>query len=211
MNQENFTQKREFLYHLTDARNVDAIIARREIYCTNFIIDSAGMLSPDEKRTLKRSKRDNHMEIQLNGRGIFIRDQKPLSMVALPKCLTHGYDVGDYIELLNGRVFFWPTIDRLWRHYKRYVAERPAILKVRTDELLNLNSPAEFCHLNSGATRANSYLGGVAPIRGDGTFLTIENFNRPISSVAEVTFPNRCQLPATIWVAENPNGPWELT
>ena len=211
MNQENFTQKRGFLYHLTDVRNVDAIINDRMIYCTNFIIDNADGIPIDKKETLKSTRRNSHAIIHLNGIEISIRDQKPLFLKSLSKCLTNNWGPERYITLLNGRVFFWPTLKRLSAHHNTYMNEHPAILRVRTRDMLDKNPRAELCHLNSGATRPVARLGGLASPRGENTFVPIETYDKIVSSVAEVTFPERCILPDTVWISGSPNGPWELT
>jgi len=208
MDIQEFISKREFLYHLTDIRNLPLILRDHQLRSTISIVEDSGMLQ-NEITSFIRSRRATHGQILINEETFYIRDQRPISTTNLQKCLTPGYDVGDFIKLLNSRVFFWPTIQRLDTHYQRYKNENPVIIKVRTNELFEINDNPEFCRLNSGATRSNSYLGGAPPMRGDGTFLGADLYQRNVSSVAEVTFLHSCHLPQIIFTGPSPNGPWE--
>jgi len=97
-------------------------------------------------------------------------------------------------------------VDRLWKHYTRYANEKPIILRVSTEEVFACNGEPKFCRLNSGATRANSYLGGIPPERGANSFLKASAFNLPIRDVAEVTFEKSCQLPSVVQFDYTPDG-----
>lgn len=208
MKLEDFTRKREFLYHLTDRENLDNILSQKAIFSTDTIV-SKSALGPEEKEALLSNRRKTHINIDVDGVSHKIRDQRPISIVNLVKCLTTGYTVHDFFKLLNSRVFFWPTTKRLQSHYNRYKQEKPIIIKVSTEDLLTQNAHAEFCRLNSGATRSNSHLNGAPPLRGEGTFSPAVRFPHNVSDVAEVTFPNSCALPSKIFIGESPEGPWE--
>jgi hypothetical protein len=126
----------------------------------------------------------------------------------LSKSLFNDINYQEFIELLNKRVFWWPTLNRLNRHYLRYQQENPVILRVNTKDILLINKQVEFCHLNSGATRCHPSYGGNAPTRGYETFLAPDQYSKSIASVAEVTFPGICVLPNDIWIGNSPNGKW---
>jgi hypothetical protein len=205
MNINNFKTKRPYLYHLTDRRNYEQIKDCKTLFSTKSLVE---MSNVDLRDGLLNRRRPCHTEIKVDGRSIFLRDQRPISLNALSKCLTDGWTCGDYIFHLNSRVFFWPTINRLVRHFERYKSENPIILKISTGELFSINAEAEFCRLNSGATRCNSYLGGIPPYRGKQTFQKAEEFDNPISTVAEVTFPDKCAIPPTIAISSDPTGNW---
>lgn len=207
MDIQKFIENRPYLYHLTSQANVDRIISQRKLYSTNALIDLSGNL---HYQKIKRERRVNHQEIIVNNKSYFIRDQRPISELALSKCLTDNWSVADFIEHLNNRVFMWPTLDRLSRHFDRYINEKPVIFRFLTNEILNRNPHVKFCRLNSGATRANSYLGGKAPERGPNTFLNAQNYTLSIGSVAEVTFENECSIDCEIYAASRPNGKYEL-
>lgn len=167
------------------------------------------MSGREDGRKFLRTIRSRHEVVQIDGIPYYIRDQNPISPVALSKCLTNGWNCGDYVEYLNQRVFTWPTVNRLERHYNRYESENPCIFRFSTGVLLELNQHAEFSRLNSGATRANPYLGGLAPERGPETFLPARHYPRFPSTVAEVTFVDSCRLPDDFRVSYSPDGPWK--
>ena len=117
MNLEKFIKERPYLYHLTKASNADLIIAEKKIYSANELIC---MANNGAAHSIQREKRKDHHELNINGKVYSLRDQRPISEKALSKCLTPGWNVGDFLYHLNDRVFMWPTLDRLWRHYNRY-------------------------------------------------------------------------------------------
>lgn len=206
MNVENFIKLRPYLYHLTDRENRDNILNKQRLLSTSYIVENSNIV---DKLAFLTSRRLGHTEIFINETKYKIRDQRPISMLALGKCVTDGWSAADFIKHLNDRTFFWPTIKRLNTHYQRYKIEEPIIIRVKTESLFVLNDTPKFCRLNSGATRANSYLGGVAPARGANSFLTADQYSRTPGTVVEVTFDNFCDLPSSIWLGSTPYGPWE--
>lgn len=196
--------KRPYLYHLTHRVNLPKIVSTRTLFSASELFRQSGC--EDHVRIRRRE----HVLIEIDGHSIHIRDQRPISEKALPKCLEKGLRVPDYYELLNQRVFLWATVERLNRHYQRYATERPVLLRFLTEDIVRLNPHIEFSRLNSGATRANSHLGGIAPRRGRGTFQGPGAFDYGISSIVEVTFPFRCVLPEKFELSHTPEGPWKL-
>lgn len=207
MDIENFVRLRPFVYHLTDRGNLEGILAMESILST---VEIAGLTDVPDPKTLLRTRRPEHVElIGKDGKKFKIRDQRPISIKVLKKCLENNWEPEDFIEHLNNRVFFWPTIKRLETHFGRYYKENPIILRVVTSELIALNPHVEFSRLNSGATRANPYLGGIAPKRGQNTFLKPDRFNGSASKVVEVTFEKLCKLPMhAISIGNTPSGNW---
>jgi hypothetical protein len=207
MNIEEFIEKREFLYHLTDRRNFEIIRTNGILLSTKSIIARSNLSITDQQDFL-RNKREEHSQIVIDNNSFHIRDQRPINIKNLIKTLTHGLSAYDFIEILNNRVFFWPTISRLSRHYERYSFENPIILKVATRSLISLNMNSEFCDINSGATRSHPKWNGGPPPRGLDTFLSHDRVNYSINKVAEVTFPDHCLLPRSIFISDTPFGPW---
>jgi hypothetical protein len=209
MDIKKFTILRSHLYHLTDRRNLQYIIdAGGVLYSTTELVKKSNLLSRQQKKFV-RQRRATHKEIQVDGSTVHIRDQRPISLDNLQKCIPVDWTVGDFIYSLNERVFFWPTINRLSRHFERYSQENPIIIKVETLEMLRINEYSEFCRLNSGATRSSSYHAGGPPPRGRDTFVDANSYPYTCGTVAEVTFRKKCKLPNTIWIGDNPDGPWE--
>jgi len=209
MNIEEFCVKRPYLYHLTDKENAKLILQNRELLSTKVIAEKA-FGSPESASDFLRSKRENHETLTVDGVDFKIRDQNPISLVVLDRSLTDDWRAADFIEFLNARVFMWPTLDRLNRHYARYTEENPTIFRFKTEEILALNPNALYTNLNSGATRCHPAYDGNAPYRGPKTFLSSAEYDLGINSVGEVTFMEVAKLGATIWTSNNPNGPWQI-
>lgn len=191
MDLEKFIRERPYLYHLTSASNAQLIIEKRQLFSTNELLR---MAEDESVLEVSYKRRVGHYEVKINGASYFLRDQRPISEKALAKCLTDNWSVGDFLHHLNDRVFMWPTLDRLWKHFTRYEEEKPVIFRFPTQDLIALNPHVLFCRLNSGATRANSYLGGKPPSRGAQSFLPAASFDFAVRDVAEVTFPKSCNL-----------------
>lgn len=198
--------KRPYLYHLTHRSNLPYILSTRTLFCASELFRQSG----SEQHRYLRARRSQHVLIEVDRQKIQIRDQRPISEKALSKCLEEGLQAPDYYEILNQRVFMWATVERLDRHYQRYASERPVLLRFLSEEIIRLNQAIEFSRLNSGATRPNSHLGGIAPRRGRGTFQRPRAFEYGVSKIVEVTFPDRCVLPREIELADTPEGPWLL-
>jgi hypothetical protein len=203
MNIEQFIQQTPYLYHLTSQENAENIIRQKRLLSANELITLSG---DNNIQNVKREKRPTHLILTVDGIAISLRDQRPISTVALPKCLTDNWTTADFLYHLNERVFMWPTLKRLWSHFGRYKNEQPVIFRFDTRQVIEANPHVKFCRLNSGATRANSYLGGIAPERGPNTFLPAAEFGRPVRDVAEVTFEGHCVLPEQFSYSNRPDG-----
>ncbi len=203
MNIDKFIKERPHLYHLTSRPNAKLIIAEKRIYSANELIK---MSKNEQHLRIQREKRTDHYQLSIHGNIYSLRDQQPISEKALVKCLTDGWNVGDFLFHLNDHVFMWPTLDRLWRHFNRYKYEKPVIFRFPTEGLLTVNNHVLFCRLNSGATRANSYLGGKPPSRGKQTFLPSDQFQHAVRDVAEVTFPGFCDINVDVAYSSSPDG-----
>lgn len=204
---EEFCERSPYLYHLTSVENLKSILNSGEIYSTNEILNRSS-LTDEEALMILREKRDDHVYVDVNGVEFMIRDQKPISIKALTKTLTHGWTSQQFLETLNDRVFFWPSISRLNIHFAKYQHEKPKIIRVDSREMIELNEARlKFCHLNSGATRCHPKWKAPPP-RGADTFVPVESFLHPARNVAEVTFDTFCVLPEQTWISNSPEGPW---
>lgn len=202
---ERFIAKIPYLYHLTDARNLEFIFGEKRLYSTTELVNMADM---DDGGSFLQTRRPAHEHVRIGRRTVMIRDQRPLNR-ALDKCLTGGWTREQFIAHLNGRVFTWPNIKRLEIHYGRYAHEKPVIIRMASADVLTLNPHAELSVINSGATRPSGALNGFAAFRGAETFVPLGIFSEAPARVAEVTFPGNCQMPSTIELGSSPLGGWK--
>lgn len=162
-----FSGIRPFVYHLTSRKNLEQLIASRVLYSASRLFRKSG------NHQWLAAKRRETVTIKHNGVLIDIRDQQ--SLYEGKMALEGGWTFGEVIRSLNERVFFWPgkgdgPIDYGRRHYKRYQNDDPAIVRVRTEDLLGAN-PSASPHLgeyNSGSPRT---VNGCGSPRGPSTFI----------------------------------------
>ena len=192
MDAARFIALRPYLYHLTARENLARIRRTASLESASRIATAAGSLN------LPRTRRRQHVIVSLNGENIVLRDQAPLHQGNIE--FADGWTYADFVESLNGRVFFWPggalgAIAYGRRHFERYRAEEPIVVRVRTAALLHANPQCSplFCAYNSGSPRCS--FGRPSP-RGPKTFLPACAFTRPASAVVEVTFVDVVTLPA---------------
>ena len=198
MDMHRFCETRPCLYHLTATSNIDSIFAIREIVSAASILRGAGM------EAHLRTKRAVHLPVEVNGRSILLRDQRPFHC---GNCrFEGGWDCGDVLTALNERVFFWPgdldgPIDYGVRHFERYAGEACSVLVVPTAELLasNADRTPQVCRYNSGSPRCT---GGRGSPRGPQTFVQAESFAGTPGTVREVTFTERVILPKSTRVTD---------
>ena len=203
----DFATINPYLYHLTDKGNAEDILSRRQVLSTTEIA-AAAFQNTEARQEFLRARRPEHVILEADGKRYSIRDQRPISVTVLERSLTSGWNAANFIEHLNRRVFFWPTIERLRRHYERYSRESPVIIRVESEAMLNLNTHVELARLNTGATRCHPAYGGDAPTRGEGTFQPPQEIQYGLRSIAEVTFPGSCALPQNVCIGATPDGVW---
>lgn len=189
-----FAQLRPYLYHLTSESNVERILREQRLHCAKYWFERADQIH------WCRTKRGEHVTLIVDGEEIVIRDQFPLYEGKMR--LEDGVSFSDFIEILNSRVFFWPGGERGpsdygRRHFGRYCHEMPAMLRIPTQQLfeLNLDSQPRFCRYNSGSPRPSN---GIHPSRGRLTFVKAHAADFTAGMVVEVTFEGTAILPAQI-------------
>lgn len=200
-----FPALRPYLYHLTARENVPRVRASGRLEPAADLLRRAG------RGHLAGTRRSAHRPLPLAEGAATLRGQAPLHAGNI--AFEGGWTLRDLVVSLNGRVFFWPgTADRPSaygrRHYERYRAEGPAVLRVPTAALLAANPEVEpeFCAFNSGSPRCT---GGAPSPRGPGTFAPAAAFARRAAEVVEVTFPAAVRLPAEAQLGPGPGGPWQ--
>ena len=119
-----------------------------------------------------------------------IRDQKPMDDNGLRRCLPDHITPGDWYRLLNGRVFFWATLNRLETLLKAYSESRHTILFIDTAALVQrYGQEISVTTMNTGATKPKPHP------RGYDSFVELGKFDYRAScqkrgkarAIAEVT------------------------
>lgn len=208
MDINKFINLRPFLFHLTDPCNLHSILTDRILKSSKALVE---LVNLNDGENFLRTRRKGHKKIEKGNLSFLLRDQDPLYEKIVIKNLDQDMNFGDFVLLLNLRVFFWSTEKDLKTHYSRYEKqnENPIILKVDTKELFRINSKPQFCSLNSGAPRCSSYHREGAPRRGKNTFQYASDYHNVPSSVREVTFCNECRLPINVFLSNHPTKPYK--
>jgi len=99
------------LYHMADGGSWDGI-KRHGLLSTLSLVERFEV-SPELRRQILefQRKRSFRIEHPVHGRAV-VRDQKPLNRSKLEGCLQ-GCSFADWLRMLNSRVFFWLTEERL--------------------------------------------------------------------------------------------------
>lgn len=164
------------------------------------------------REELIRKRRPGPEPVTVDGETIVLRDQHPLH--AGNAKFPRGYSFEDLVENLNRRIFFWPgtattIVPSGLRHFEYYRKEKPILLRVKFQSLLDSNpgAIALFCRFNSGSPRC---VHGKKSPRGPNTFVSAEEFRETPSRVVEVTFNGPLTLPPDTEFGRRPKGPWQL-
>jgi uncharacterized protein DUF7002 len=201
---QDIIRLRPYLFHLTDSRNVDRILRTRVLESASQIMSVAG------REDLAAVKRPTHVKVSVGLDDIFLRDQAPLHAGNMK--LPPAWEFDTFIRSLNMRVFFWPgsaagPIDYGVRHFNRYQAERPTILRIRLASFLDANQGMELevCRYNSGSPRWSR---GVPAQRGASTFINPAHAAFSASQIVEITVAGNVKLPSDAEIGPQPSGPW---
>lgn len=133
---DTFIATRPFAYHVTAQSNLDFLKRNHTLR------PASHWNSVANRRDLKLTRRTEGNLLQIRGGSIHIRDQKPLHVGAI--AFSDGWNLVDLIRHLNDHVYFWPGTERGpirsgRNHYSTYEHERPAVLRISTQELLAMN------------------------------------------------------------------------
>jgi hypothetical protein len=159
------------LYHMAEAGTWPSI-RERGLLSTSALLDLYG-IEGEERRQIESCRRPECVTIEHDiYEPAIIRDQKPMSEKALRKCLK-GMTPPQWYRLLNSKVFFWLTAERVARllSARAYRDREHTVLTIDTARLLqNHEEEVTLSPINSGSTVYNPQP------RGANTFQTLANY-----------------------------------
>jgi hypothetical protein len=151
------------LYHMAEPNTWEKI-KKAGLLCTSVILDEC-LITGDARKALELTKREHREPVQHPTLGeLFLRDQKPLYVGKLAKSLT-DCTVEQWFRMLNGRVFFWPTWERLERlmRAREYAGRRHLVLTVDTLALTtDYENKITLAPMNTGNTMPIAHPRGLA-------------------------------------------------
>ncbi len=158
------------LWHMAEDGSWDSI-RERGLLSTSALLDLYDV-NAELRHALEFKRRPNPVTIEHSSLPpTVIRDQKPIQEKKLRNCLEGGLTPEDWYRMLNSRVFFWASFDRLRGLFDAYQGRPHTILTVDTKSLVTayLNK-IQLSPINSGSTYYN------AVQRGPNTFLPIGDY-----------------------------------
>ena len=171
MNPQEFAARHPTLYHMAEQGSWNSIRSQG-LLSTSALLDLFEVTGP-ERYAIESGHRPASTQISHPHYGVaVIRDQKPMSETKLRSCLI-GLEPREWYELLNRKVFFWPTRERLIRLLgaRAYRDSPHVVIEVETSILLEqLLTRTTLSPINSGSTVYTS-----VP-RGRETFLSLSDY-----------------------------------
>ncbi len=176
------------LYHMAEVGSWPSIL-QHGLLSSNEVARRA-KLPAQAEFLLRRSHRPHKVNVFVPGIGdVVLRDQIPMAPERLIKALPHDVAPEDWYELINDRVFFWATEDRLLRllEGRSYRAHEHDVLTLDTRSLVNAHWDSIWlCHMNSGNTFPMPVARGREAFVPGGDY-PLNKAGRPVKPVVEVT------------------------
>lgn len=149
---------RPALFHVTAIDNVEGI-RERGLRTATQLADEAGVALGGVHREM------------LHLAGALVRDQRPIMSRTLVEHLD-GVTLDEWLQILNGRAFLFPTEDRAMALAKTYGEQSlpQAVLEFRTSDVLaGAGERLEVADRNTGAVPREK----ACPCRGRSTFVAL--------------------------------------
>jgi hypothetical protein len=120
----------------------------------------------EERLAIEARRRPKIIVIEKVGLGrAVVRDQFPMDDKGLSRCLLDGLSAGAWYQLLNRKVFFWLTRERLLRllNAGTYRHEEHDVLELDTRSLVSAyREKIWLCPMNSGCTKPFPHARGMS-------------------------------------------------
>lgn len=161
------------LYHMAE-RGSWGSIRERGLMSTSALLDYYN-ITGYKRENIERSHRPGSVHIKALGLPTaVIRDQGPMSDDGLRRALPEHLEPSDWYRLLNSKVFFWLTEERLHKltSARLYRSREHDVLEVDSEALIeSYRERIWFCPINSGCTRQP-----VPRIRDESTLSRIDTY-----------------------------------
>jgi hypothetical protein len=148
----DFVAKYPTLLHLADGRSWPSIERHGLLSAAEIV--RRWQVPADRAQALLTRKRPDPVLLDHPELGVAVlRDQHPLREHLLAPALTDGMNVGDWLRLLNGFVFFFTSSDRLQALRSAYRTTPAVLLTVRTRSLVQEHGArVRLAGMNTGNT-----------------------------------------------------------
>lgn len=169
---EELLEDSPILYHMAERHSWPSI-RKHGLRSTSALLDLYDVRGA-KREALEREHRPSSTTISSPGLyDAVIRDQKAMSDSGLYRCLPSHITPSDWYALLNSKVFFWLSEERLHRMTtsREYHLREHEILEVNTRSLIDAHfSNIWLCPINSGCTKPMPHS------RDDASFTRIQEY-----------------------------------
>jgi hypothetical protein len=174
-----------WLWHVTSAANAERIERLRRIEPAAALLRVAG------RADLLAVRRRNDVELTIDSAIVVMRDQAPLHAGHI--AWEPQWNLARFVAALNERVFFWPghwdqPSKTAGANVISFLSKAPDVVAVLVPSEAIMVDPAtplsvELSRYNTGGPRTS---GGVKSPRGASTFVPLDRWPGPPSTVREV-------------------------
>jgi len=151
------------LYHMAERQSWPSI-RKHGLLSTTALLDHFGT-GGAERQAIEAQRRPKNITLEKAGLGrAVVRDQLPMDDIGLTRCLEDGLSPEAWYRLLNGKVFFWLTRERLFRllNAGTYRNEEHDVLELDASLLVAAHrAKIWFCPMNSGCTKPFPHARGL--------------------------------------------------
>lgn len=152
MQLEKLLQRYPYVYHMAEVGTWPSI-QERGLLSTTASLDALGIAGA-QRTALESAYRPEMSHLRPGAADdIVLRDQRPMPPNRLAQALPDGLTTEQWYRLINSKVFFWVSPERLGRLLRSYGASEHDVLRVDTASLLDAHFTRTWlCHMNSGNT-----------------------------------------------------------
>lgn len=169
------------LYHMAEGGSW-ASIQRHGLLSTEALLDLFEVTREKRSPILTRQRTHDVPITHLKHGKAVVRDQKPLNRAKLERSLD-GCTFDQWLQLLNSRVFFWLTMERLQTLMcaREYCAETHVVLTLDTLRLAtDLQKSITLAPMNTGNTRPFAHQRGLSTFSRMWEYPFEERLRRPL-------------------------------
>lgn len=149
---ENLINRYPYVYHMAEVGTWTSI-QHRGLLSATAALDALGVTGA--RRAQLEGGHRSEMEPLHPGHAddIILRDQRPMPPGRLLHALPPELPPEQWYRLINSKVFFWVSQERLGRLLRSYGTVEHDVLRVDTASLLEIHAGrTSLCHMNSGNT-----------------------------------------------------------
>lgn len=188
MKLDDLVERYPRLFHMAEHSSWNGML-KHGLLSTAAVLDLV-QASPEDRDKYGRKHRPEKIELESkSGDRFVLRDQKPMNDERLSWCLQGGLKPSDWYQILNSKVFFWVSEDRLLTLLgaRAYRNEEHDVLVIDTASLVaKYQKSISLAHINTGNTFPYPANRGRDTFKSISSYPTKSNGRTPRPEVVEL-------------------------